>query len=293
MCDEGLSMSVDNSQAFLDREYSPRLLVANHAEYFSRWAEEGKVTRAEMEPKVDLRYGSEKRQTLDYFGASKVNAPLLVFIHGGFWRAFDKSDFSWVAKPYVARGAAVAIVNYGLAPDYGLRQIVEHIRQACAWLYLHAADLGFDQNRMHCAGHSAGAHLTAMMLTTDWKSRSPQLSPRMFASAVGVSGVYELAPLMSANLRRDLKLDDIEAALLSPAHLRCLEKVPVLVAVGNEESGEFLRHPELLRSAWGPCVVKPPLVMNDKNHFSACDSLAEPDSALFQATNSLIQAPAV
>jgi arylformamidase len=286
-------MSVDNPQAFLDREYSPRLLVPDHAEYFSRWAAEGKATRAEMRPQVDLRYGSEKRQTLDYFAASTVKAPLLIFIHGGFWRAFDKSDFSWIAKPYVGKGAAVALVNYGLAPNYGLCQIVEHIREACTWLYLHADELGFDRNRMHCSGHSAGAHLTALMLTTDWKGRDARLPHRMFASAVGISGVYELAPLMSADLRRHLQLDDIEARLLSPAHLRCLDEAPVLLAVGKQESAEFHRHSELLRNAWSPRVVKPPLVMAGKNHFSACDSFAQPSSALFKATNTLIQAPAL
>src|SRR5690606_14384554 len=123
-------------------------------------------------PQLDLVYGEHPRERLDYFPCIKTETaplpPLFVFIHGGYWRACDKSDFSWVAAGPLQLGAAVAVINYGLLPETPLEGIVGHVRRAHAWLFHHADELGFDRRNIITGGHSAGGHLTAMMLATRW-----------------------------------------------------------------------------------------------------------------------------
>jgi arylformamidase len=275
---------------FLEREYNPRTQIANVAEFFERWKKQGQEARASLRSRLNLAYGASTGETLDYFPAATANSPILIFVHGGYWRAFDKTDFSWVAPGYVAAGISVAVLNYGLAPATPIREIVQQIRRACAWVFDNADSLGVDRRRIFCAGHSAGGHLTAMMLATEWPALSPGLPPRLLAGAFSISGLFDLVPLAHAEfLRKDLGLDDEGARALSPASLELRDGAPLLRAVGALESGEFHRQSHLIASHW-PSACKAELIdVPGRNHLSVCDAFAMPGAVLFDAVRGAIQ----
>ncbi len=277
-----------SSPEFLDREYNPRLRVADYANYVSRWKMTSAETRRAFEAQLDISYGESVAETLDFFAARKTNsaqAPLLVFIHGGYWRALDKSDFSWIAAPFVDSGIAVAIVNYGLAPLIPISEIVQQIRRSCLWLYRNARELNVDPLRFVCAGHSAGGHLCGMMLATDWPSLSTGTPQNLFSGAVAVSGLFDLLPLSQAPfLQEDIKLDELSARQLSPAFLTQHNQARILLAVGEAESTEFHRQTGLLAMRWNGTESIRQLLVPNCNHFSVCDAFASPGNVLFERT---------
>lgn len=279
-----------NTNEFLDRQYNPRVQVPEFADFFARWKTQGLKTRESLQGRLDLAYGMAPTETLDYFPAAQASSPLLIFIHGGYWRALDKSDFSWVAPPYVAAGISVAVLNYALAPRTPVPEIVRQVRRACAWIHTSAAELGCDPNRIFCSGHSAGGHLTAMMLATDWSAESASLPRRLLAGALTVSGVFDLQPLTQAEfLRGDLNLDENAAREISPAFLGLQNDAPLLRAVGALESDEFHRQSELIAAHWPSACVTGLIDVPGCHHLSVCDALATPGSVLFERTREAIQ----
>lgn len=284
-------MTADYDPAFLDREYNPRSTVSNVPELFARWRERAQAARdASPHLLADRRFGDAPAATLDYFPSAEKSAPLLVFIHGGYWRMMDKADFAWVAPPWNAAGVAVAVPNYSLAPAVSIETIVAEMRQALAWLWRNAAMLGFDRDRIVVAGHSAGGHLTAMMLCTDWPDVGPALPADLIKGGVAISGLFDLHPIARTPfLSADLKLDDAQAARISPALRAPACQAPLVTAVGGDESSEFKRQTALIRSRWAQ-TVGADIALPGRNHFSACDALAEPGHPLFDACRALLRA---
>jgi arylformamidase len=273
---------IGNTQT-LDQEYNPRSQVPEFASYFSRWRIMAMDARASLDGQLDMSFGSSPHETLDFFPAASRRAPLMMFIHGGYWRSFDKGDFSWIATPYIKAGISVAVLNYGLAPDTPLPQIVEQIRHACIWTYKNCETLGIDPSRMFCAGHSAGGHLTAMMLATDWPAVQHGLPTRLLAGAITVSGLFDLEPLTRAEfLRRDLALDANGARLMSPCYLRLYNDTSLLRALGELESLEFHRQSILVAERWPAICGRPLIDVPGCNHLSVCDALALPGNILFE-----------
>lgn len=273
---------------FLESEYNPRVRVPEFAEFFSRWKHFALAARETLEARLDLRYGPAPAERLDFFPAAGPASPLLIFVHGGYWRALDKADFSWIAPPYVVAGISVAVLNYGLAPATPLLTIVEQVRRACAWLHLNSRALNVDASRIVCSGHSAGGHLTAMMIATDWPGVWATFPQRLLSAAVTLSGLFDLEPLSRAEfLRHDLKLDRVLTRALSPACLPWRNDVPVLRAVGAQESSEFHRQSELLAGHWPQACRRPLIDVPDCHHFSVCEAFTTPGSELFEATRFL------
>ncbi len=148
---------------FVERGYNLRAAVPEHPQWFEHYAATSAEARARFAPRLDLRYGPGPKETLDLFVPARPARGTLVFLHGGYWRALDKSDFSYVAPPFLAHDLAVAVVNYDLCPDVTVATIVDECRRALAWLVREGAALGAPADRIVIAGHSAGGHLTAMM----------------------------------------------------------------------------------------------------------------------------------
>jgi arylformamidase len=286
-------VSLEN--VFLEREYNPRATIPNVLALFSQWKARAGDAREACKPRIDLEYGDASAEKLDFFAAADAGgagSPVLVFIHGGYWRALDKADFSWVAPPYVAAGISVAVLNYGLAPKTPMPEIVEQIRRAIAWIYDHADELGADNGRIFCSGHSAGGHLTGMMLATDWSAVAPGLPSTPLAGALTISGVFDIEPLTRADfLRHDLGLDATGARALSPAYLELQSPVPLLRSVGALESAEFHRQQELIEAHWSSVCSKPLIDVPDCNHLSVCEAFATPGNMLFEAMCRAIQYP--
>ncbi len=268
---------------FYAREYNNRALVPNFAEIFHGWAQASQVARRRSAALLDLAYGDTAPEKLDLFPVRRADGPLFVFLHGGYWRSLAKEDFSFVAPPLVAEGINVAVVNYALCPSVTMAEIVMQTVRALAWLYRNGRRYGFDPNRIFVGGHSAGGHLTAMMLCALWRDHAPDLPVDLVKGGLSISGLYDLAPMVQTDfLNVDLKLDAGEAHRLSPAFMTPATHAPVITAVGGDESSEFHRQNALLAAAW-PKHVRHDVPMPGDNHMTVCGRLAEPGSALFQA----------
>jgi arylformamidase len=273
---------------FVERGYNLRAAVPEHPAWFARYAAESQAARTALRPQLDVRYGPGPNETLDLFVPQAPARATFVFIHGGYWRALDKSDFSFVAPAFVARDVAVAVVNYDLCPSVSIGQIIVECRRAIAWLVRHGAALGANADRIVAAGHSAGGHLVAMLFATDWAAEGLARNP--MAAGVSLSGVHDLAPLVLFSYNVDLKLDDAEAARLSPVRLSPRASAPLLIAVGADETSEFLRQSWLLWDAWPECRPvgsTEPLFVAARHHFSVVADYENADSALTVQTLAL------
>ena len=219
--------------AFFEREYNARAAIPEHPQIFARWAEQGAITRRLRACLADLPFGETPAERLDYFPTRLDAAPLLVFIHGGYWRSLDKSDFSWLAPPFVQHGVAMALLNYGLAPQTSIEEMVRQQLRALAWLYRNGDRLGFDPERIVVVGHSAGAHLTAMMMAALWPVYSADLPRALVKAGLAISGIYDLGPLVHTPfVNVDLRLDAHRARALSPVHMPPATDAPLVTAVG-------------------------------------------------------------
>jgi len=271
---------------FVEREYNLRAAFPDHPQWFSRWAEESAVARKSLDGHLDVRYGSGPKQTVDLFPAANPRGALL-FIHGGYWRALDKSEHSFVAPAFVAEGVGVAVINYDLCPDVTIARITEEAREAVAWLKREGARHGVPAERLVVGGHSAGGHLVAMLLATDWQTRG---LPPTFAGAVAVSGVFDLEPLVQVSFNVDLKLDRARAQALSPIHFAPHVKAPLLLAAGEGETSEFIRQSWLLWERWPECHPRGrhgPLLVPQRHHFSVLSEFADAKSSLVRESLAL------
>lgn len=273
----------------LEREYNARAAIPDHPQIFARWAEQAAMTRRRRAGLIDMPYGEDPGERLDFFPAMQRNSPLLVFIHGGYWRSLDKFDFSWIAPPFLDAGVSVAFLNYGLAPRVPIDEIVRQQLRAMAWLYARAEELGFDHRRIVVSGHSAGGHLTAMMMAALWPAFDPALPPDLVKGGLAISGIYDLEPLVPLPfINTDLNLDAAAARAVSPVHLPAASDAPLVTAVGAMESGEFKRQTQLIRSTW-PRNAGEDIEVADANHLTVCDVLADAESPLFRAALALVR----
>jgi arylformamidase len=276
-------------EAFFEREYNARAAIPEHPRIFARWSEQGAMARRRRACLIDIPFGETPPERLDYFPTRQDAAPLLVFIHGGYWRSLDKSDFSWLAPPFVQHGVALALLNYGLAPQTPIEDMVRQQLRALAWLYRNGDRLGFDPERIVVAGHSAGAHLAVMMMAALWPAFEADLPRALVKGGLALSGTYDLAPLVQAPfVNVDLKLDARRARTLSPAFMPPATTAPLITAVGGLESSEFHRQTRLIASAWKDVHLRD-VPMRGVNHLTVMDELANPASPLFDAALDLVR----
>jgi arylformamidase len=228
-------------------------------------------------------------ETLDIFPARKGDGSCLMFIHGGYWRAMDKKEYSFLAPSLVDGGVSLAVVNYDLCPQVSMEDIVRQMLRASRWMWLHAQEYGMDQDRLYVAGHSAGGHLTAMMMAALWPVFDPQLPKDLWKGGLAISGLYDLRPIMHVDfLQPDLRLDEERALRLSPAFLPAATRMPVMTSVGGDESGEFRRQNALLGERWRGAFAGD-IAMPRKHHFSVIDGLADQSSPLFAGVRRLMK----
>jgi arylformamidase len=274
----------------LEREYNARAAIPEHPQIFARWAEQGAATRRRRAGLIDVPYGDDAGERLDFFPTTANGAPLFIFIHGGYWRSLDKFDFSWIAPPFLDAGVAVALPNYGLAPRVTVEEIVRQQIRALAWLYARADDLGFDRRRMVVAGHSAGGHLTAMLMAVLWPRVDPALPADVVKAGLAISGLFDLEPLVPLPfINADLGLDGSSAHKVSPVLLPPATAAPLVTVIGALESSEFKRQTVLIRRTWaGNCADH--IEIPGANHLTVCDGLGDPASPLHRAALALVRA---
>ncbi|HMT17654.1 MAG TPA: alpha/beta hydrolase [Ottowia sp.] len=274
---------------WLERMYNNRQRVPDHGDYFARWAAESALVRRSLPCQLDVRYGDGAGETLDAFAAARPRSPIVVFIHGGYWKAMDKSQHSFVVPALRDLGAAVVVPNYALAPKVGIPDITLQMVRAVAWSWRHARTLGGDARRIVVMGHSAGGQLAAMMLACAWNRFEPALPPRLVRAALGISGLYDLQPLLhTPSLQEVLRLTPRQVQAASPARLPAPAHGRLISAVGGDESSEYLRLNRLIQQAWGRERVPVAAVLPGLNHFSILDALVTPRSRLHRLAAGLL-----
>ena len=271
------------TQAELDAQYNLRARHPEHESFFAWYAAESARVRSQLAHRADLAYGEGPLATLDAFPAEKAGAPLHVFIHGGYWQFMDKASFSFPAQTFVGAGAAFVSVNYPLAPAVGMDTIVSKCREAIAWCHRNAASLNADPERIHISGHSAGGHLTGMLMTSGWEA-THGLPAGVIRSGCAISGLFDLEPIRLCYMNAVLSLDPESSRRNSPLYHLPPQAGPLIAAVGGEETGEFLRQNRDFAAAWqGAGLTGEELVLPGLNHFNVVQELLYPQTALSRA----------
>ncbi len=263
-----------------ETEYNNRARVPEHAEIFARWTREGAAYReqaaAEKRAQLGLKYGPGARHTIDLFAPQGAGAaPLALFIHGGYWRSLEPAMFSQMAAGLNQRGVTVAIAGYDLCPQVSIATIVEQMREACLFLWRRL------RQPMMVYGHSAGGHLAAAMLATDWTARDVAAPARLARAGYSISGVFDLTPLVHVSMNADLRLDDAEARRVSPLFWPAPKGTTFDSVVGALESAEFLRQARIIADEWSKAGVAARYeAIAGTNHFTVLDALTDADSAM-------------
>lgn len=285
--------------AWLDSQYNNRALVPDHAIHFSRWQAWSADARRAPGVLTDVAYGHSPGETLDLFlpprRAGAGLAPVMVFIHGGYWRSLDKADHSFVAKPFVEQGAVVVVPNYALCPAVTIPDIAVQMVRALAWTWHHIATHGGDPDRITVAGHSAGGHLAAMLLGALWPQWDADLPASVVRNALSISGLFDLEPLRHTPfLQESLRLTPAQVRKASPAGWPAPSapagRGTLACVAGGDESAEFLRQNTLLQKAWGSSVVPVCETLPGLNHFSVLEALVDPSHRLHRMALDLLQA---
>lgn len=282
--------------AWLEGMYNNLARVKDHPAYFQRWARDSAAARDNLPARIDIPYGSGTNETLDVFPAPVPDAPVLVFIHGGYWRAMDKKDHSFIAPAFNDRGICVVQPNYALCPGtpeqpVTVPGILMQMVRALEWTWRHVAAHGGDPSRITVAGHSAGGHMAAALLSCDWRAVAPDLPAQLVRNALSISGLYDLRPLQHTPfLMNTLKLTDADALRASPALWPAPKRGQLYAVAGGDESEEFIRHNAMIREAWGRNTVPVCEVLPGLNHFGVVDALADPAHALHRHAVHLLEA---
>lgn len=274
----------------MDRMYNNRELVPGHAEHFRRWSADSADAMRSQPRELDVRYGGGPNEHLDIFPAARSDAPVLFFIHGGYWRALDKRDHSFVAPAFTREGVCVVIPNYALCPAVTVPQITLQMVQALAWTWRHIAKHGGDPHRITVAGHSAGGHLAAMMLSCLWPVYGRDLPAGLVKNALSISGLHDLEPIMHTPfLQPSLQLTPEQVRQASPALLPPPGQGKLYTVAGGDESEEFLRQSRLIQKAWGKTRVPVCEALPGLNHFSVLEAMVQPGHRLNELAMELLK----
>lgn len=238
---------------------------------------------------IDIAYGPHARERLDLFLPDASNPPLFAFIHGGYWQWNDKEPFVFLCERLVPAGAAFANIEYALCPEVTLSELTDQIRRALAYLWREAGAFGYDGSRIVVSGHSAGGHLTAMMMATNWPGFADGLPADLVAAGLPISGIYDIEAVRLTPLNDAVRMDRAEARTLSPMFVAPATEAPTTVVVGGDESDEFHRQAGDFADAWRAAgVAADVLEIPGRDHFTVLNALAEPGHEVVAAAHRLL-----
>ena len=255
------------------------------------WTARSESARSSLKCQLDIRYGEGSNQKLDVFNGNPGNAPVLIYFHGGYWQRGDKSIYSFLATPYIAAGVNVVVIGYDLCPSVSITRISEEAREAVIYLWQHAKDLGLNRDAMTVMGHSAGGHITQMMMATDWTFINKSLPSDLIKSGIPVSPLSYLEPVrLTEALNTGIRMDAQEADAQSPmTNHPPVTNAPQLVVVGGAETDEFHRQSQMYVDKFGNQQrVMEVYVVPEVDHFDELNILDDADSDFFKKTLTLI-----
>jgi arylformamidase len=269
------------TQEELDAQYN---LTAMFPEAAARYEEfcwrESEDVRSELDHRLNVPFGPTLAEHVDLYPAGRN---VLVYVHGGFWCLRTSKEFGFVARGPVSQDVATVVTNYDLCPRVTIDEIVRQTRAAVAWTYENAASFGGDPGRIHVAGHSAGGHLVAMLLATDWEGEYG-LPGDIIKGATAISGLYDLAPFPYTFLQPQLQLGHHQILRNSPILRIPNASPPLLVAYGENETDEFKRQSEEYLDAWSAKGLEGELlILQNKNHYEVIDGFLGAESPLCSA----------
>ena len=273
----------DYTQDELNVQYSARGTAPDGDVYRDFISENSARVREEMDCRLDVPYGPTPAEVVNVFPAEKPGSPIVYFIHGGYWRSSSQKDVDLYAEALVPAGCAYVTVNYLLAPEATIDEVVRQCRAGLAWAYNNAASFNGDPNNVHVVGRSAGGHLTGMMLADGWREEFG-LPDDLIKSACALSGLYDLEPVRLSNVNEWVKLDKEAADRNSPVHHMPKIPCPIIIAWGENETDEFKRQSDLYRIAWQsrgwPCQT---MEFAGKHHFASMPDLMYSDEECTKA----------
>ena len=273
----------------LEKGYNVRLLVDDFDGLIEKWSKWSEDFRANADSSLNCQYGDGEKDKLDIFRCGKPNAPLFIFIHGGYWQRGDKSIYSFVANSFVNSGIDVALIGYQLCPGATMTNIVDKIREAIVWIWNNADEYSISKNRINVSGHSAGGHITGMVLATDWKDVSKDLPDNLVKTGIPISGLYQLNPIRETTIADALGLDDAESLALSPHFFEPQTQAPILVTLGGGETPEFHWQTDNFVNKWkGFKASLDYFAEPDVDHFGVVERLANLESQIFTKVKSFL-----
>lgn len=273
---------------FFDQQYNARASVADYDQYPVLYRSLSEAAYASHRCIRDVNYGPGAGERLDIFPATQANAPVLLYIHGGYWRALSKSESTFMAPALVEAGGCVVVIDYDLAPAVSLDHIVDQTRRALAWVHGHIAEFGGDPNRIVASGSSAGGHLVGMLLAGGWQV-GYGVPDSVLHGALPISGLFDLQPLLETHINAWMNLDEQSARRNSPHFHLPQQATELVVSYGALESAEFARQSHDYLEAWqagglpGRFVAAP-----GRNHFDVVLQLGEPGTPLYRAALQLL-----
>ncbi|WP_319583251.1 alpha/beta hydrolase [uncultured Pseudodesulfovibrio sp.] len=262
-----------------DREYNAVASVPDLSPYMEYDAEANARARRDLRPAEGVAYGASSDETVDIFPAHEPDAPVLFFIHGGYWKSMRSSDFHLIANGLVPKGVTVVLPNYSLCPAVSMDEITRQNRAALAWTHAHASGHNGSPDKLFVCGHSAGGQQAGMLASTDWTALG--LPADAVKGVLPVSGLYDLAPLADSWLQPTLRLTEALIEEQSPLRNVPADGPPLYVSVGGEESSEFRRQAREYLAAWRERGNMGELfVQEDRNHFTSFRDFDRPDGEL-------------
>lgn len=274
----------DYDQAALDSQYNSRGTVADFTVYLGQYAERTRAAKAALRCIENLRYGEARAELLDIYPAARSNAPVMVFLHGGDWRALSKEDSGFGAAALVAAGITLVVPDFTLVPEATLPAMGAQLGRMLAWTAKNVAAHGGDPSRIFIAGHSSGANLVSQLLTLDWPSAHGAPAD-LVKGAVFISGLGDLEPVRLSFRNQNLGLDRPAVVQASLLHREPAVRCPLLVAVGEHETDDYRRQARDVAAYWTAHGNRAELFeLAGCHHFDSVLAWTDPRSALFHAT---------
>lgn len=262
----------------MEAQYNNRANVPEHPDLLAEWAEKSMAWEAAAPAKaLDLVYGDSDAEMLDLFLAEAADAPVHMYVHGGYWQANTRKSSSFIARPLVAAGAHVAVVDYGLCPVVTIDEIGRQVRAALAWLWREAERFGGNPDNVTVSGHSCGGQLVGMAMATDWAGFADGLPPDLVKGGVSVSGVFDLVPLVDTTINEKVGMDLATARRNSPLFLEPATRAPLALYWGADETDAFRRQSEAMADMWGgKGVATVAEAIPGVNHFTVLTGMDDP-----------------